>query len=66
MQSTYICSQSQIGLCDVGSAGLSQGGLLCPGRIGEDHGVGLGLFYVLLFGMGRDSFSLDPVPELNK
>lgn len=66
MQSAYIPSQSQIGLCDVGCAGLALGGLHYPGGGRYRVGVGPGLSYMLLFEMGRDCFSLDPVPELNK
>lgn len=44
----YIPSQSQIGLCDVGSAGLALGELHYPGGRRDRVGIGPGLSYMLL------------------
>ena len=53
MQSTWFPVSLRLASV-IGSDPLSQGGLDCPGGMGEILGVGLGLSSVPLFEMGRD------------
>lgn len=65
LQSAYIASQPQVGLCDVAQPPWLWEGCVILQGWGTGR-VGPGRSYMLLFEMGRDCFSLDPVPELNK